>query len=265
MPDIAGSWEFILASTAQPGYATGMEAALQEGQTLNTSGPGSYVFNGEISASGAQLNFVGFTPAAGQNNPPNIVFGGNCAPAADNTGNSLTGSISGVGGSMNFTFTENGNVFNVNATLDASGQSLDSGTYTAQSGSGCNDSGTITGKIVAKLSGTYTGPICQPLDTSCQSGTNDTATATLSQSGTTLTVSMVLTGADSTSFTLTGPVTGNEFTVQGTFRGSDVAYDGYYELTYDAITGNNDIPSLYLVNTTSPSQQAALLTVPQTP
>jgi len=266
MPNIAGSWEFILASTTQPGSSTGLEVALKEGLALDTSGDngaGSYVYTGQISASGPQINFVGFTPGAGQNSPPNIVFGGNCAPAADNTGNSLTGSISGVGGSMNFTFTENGNVFNVSAILDASGSSIDSGTYTAQSGNVCTDSGTIAkGSIVSKLSGTYSGQLCRPLDTSCIE-TQDTATTTLSQSGTTLTVSMILTGADKTSFTLTGPVTGNEFSVQGTFQGTSVAYYGYYELTYDSFTGVNDIPSLYLVNAASPSQQAGLLTVPQ--
>jgi len=254
MPNIAGSWEFILTSTTQPGYSTAMEAALKEGQTLVTSGAGGYVYTGQISASGPQLNFVGSTPSA------SIVFGGNCAPAADNTGNSLTGSISGVGGSMNFTFTENGNVFNVSATLDASGQLIDSGTYTAQSGSGCNDSGTLTrGEIVPKLSGTYTGQLLL-------NNNHDSATATLSESSTgTLTVNMVLTGADNTSLTLTGPVTGNAFFVQGTFQGTTLAYYGYYELTYDAITGVNDIPSLYFVNAASPTQQAGLLTVPQTP
>src|ERR1022692_528815 len=120
MPNIAGSWEFILASTTQPGYSTGLETALKEGTALDTSGAGSYLYTGQISAFGSQLNFVGFTPTGG------VVFGGNCTPAADNTGNDLTGSISGVGGSINFTFTENGNAFTVNAILDASGQSIDS-------------------------------------------------------------------------------------------------------------------------------------------
>jgi hypothetical protein len=259
MPAVAGSWEFILNSTTTPGQSTGMEVALQEGQTLEASGSGQYVYNGQISASGAQINFVAFTPGAGQNSPPNIVFGGNCAPAADNTGNSLTGSISGVGGSMNFTFTENGNVFNVTATLDASGTFIDSGTYTAQSGSACNDSGTISsGKIVPKLSGTYTGQLLV-------NENNDNATATLSESGAgTLTVNMVLSGADNASFTLTGPVTGNAFSVQGTFAGTTLAYYGYYELTADS-SGTLDVSSLYLVNAASPTQQAGLLTVPQTP
>jgi hypothetical protein len=270
MPDIAGSWEFILASTAQPGYSTGMEVALQEGTTLDTSGAGSYAYTGQISASGTQISFVGFAPGATQTSPPNLVFGGNCPPATDNTGNSLIGSISGVGGSMNFTFTENGNVFNVNAILDASGESIDSGTYTAQSGNVCTDSGTIvSGKTVSKLSGTYTGQLCQPLDSSCQSGADDNATVTLSQSGTTLAVSMVLTGADNTSFTLTGPVTGNAFSVQGTFQGSAVSYDGYYELTYDSLDSAYDIQSVYLQNVActaaNPQTCGSLLTVPQTP
>jgi hypothetical protein len=258
MPNIAGSWEFILASTTQPGYSTGLEVALQEGQALDTNGIGSYVYTGQISASGPQINFVGFTPTG------NILFGGNCIPAANNTGNSLTGSLSGFVGSMNFTFTEDGNVFNVSATMEASGASIAGGTYTAQSGGECNDTGTITGQIVSKLSGTYAGQICQPLDISC-SGARDNAAVTLSQSGTTLAVDMLLTGADNTSLALTGPVTGNEFYVQGTFQGTTVAYYGYYELTYDPSTGVDDVPSLYLVNTSSPSQRAGLLTVSQTP
>jgi hypothetical protein len=262
MPNIAGSWEFILASTTQPGYSTGLEVALQEGLILDTNGPGSYLYTGQISASSTQINFVGFRPGAGQNSPPNVVFGGNCLPAADNTGNSLTGSISGVGGSMNFTFTENGNVFNLSAILDASGQSIDSGTYSAQSGNVCTDSGTITsGQVVPKLSGTYAGQLCQPLESSCL-GTQDSATATLSQSGTTLTVNMVLTGADNTSFTLTGPVTGNAFFVQGMFQGSSVGYYGFYETASNV---NAEVPTLYLANAASPTQPAGLLTVPQTP
>jgi hypothetical protein len=48
-----------------------------------------------------------------------------------------------------------------------------------------------------------------------------------------------------TSFTLTGPVTGNAFFVQGTFEEQAVSYNGYYELTYDSLTNANDIPSLY--------------------
>jgi hypothetical protein len=247
MPNIAGSWEFILASTTQPGNSTGLEVALKEGQTLDTSGAGSYLYTGQISASGPQLNFVGFTPTGG------IVFGGNCTPAADNTGNSLTGSISGLGGSMNFTLTENGNVFTVSAILDASGQSIDSGTYTAQSGSGCSDSGTIvTGNIVPKLSGTYTGHLLV-------NGNNDSATATLSESSSgTLTMNLVLSGADNASLTLTGPVTGNSFSVQGTFQGTIISYYGYYELTHTT-------PGLYLVNAANPAQEAGLLTIPTTP
>jgi hypothetical protein len=266
MPNISGPWEFILASSAQPGYSTGLEVAMQEGTMLDTSGSGSYAYTGQISAASSQINFVGLTLGAHPTSAPHVTFGGNCAPAANDTSNSLTGAISGLGGTMNFTFTENGNVFNVNAILDASGSSIDSGTYTSQSGSVCVDSGTITsGKIVSKLSGTYTGKLCEPLDNSCEAGAADSATVTLSQSGSTLTVSMVLTGIDNTSFTLTGPVTGNEFSVSGTFEGSTVAYEGYYELTYDSSDSMYDTQALYLVNAADSTQQAGLLTVPVIP
>jgi len=278
IPGISGSWEFIAASTTNPGYSTGIEVALKEGQVFVN---GNYAENGQLSASGQQISFVGFTPGPSLNSPPNVAFGGNCAPATTDPGNSLSGSISGVGGSMNFTYTENGNVFNVTAVLDANGQSLDSGTYTeqaapaGQSNGACDgssntviDMGTIIGKIVSKLSGTYTGQVCQPLDTAC-TNPPDAATATLSQSGTTLTVNLLLSGTDNTSFTLTGPVTGNAFFVQGTFDGQAVSYNGYYELTYDSLTNANDIPSLYFENAacSAPNPQSCgnLLTVPQTP
>lgn len=275
MPNISGSWEFIAASSTNPGYSTGIEVALQEGKVF---ADGGYQENGQLSAGGPQINFIGFTPGAGLKSPPNIIFGGDCAPASTNPGNGLVGSISGLGGTLNFTYTENGNVFNVTAILDASSQSIDGGTYTeqaaqaGQSNGVCNgntdptviDTGTITGKIVPKLSGTYTGQMCQPLDTSC-TNPQDTATATLS-GGATLTLNLLLSGPDNASLTLTGPVTGNAFFVQGTYQGQSVAYDGYYELTYDSADNLIDIPTLYLVNATNSTQPtyAGTLTVPQT-
>jgi hypothetical protein len=85
---------------------------LTEGQVFVD---GNYAANGQVSASVQQINFVGFTPGAGRNSRPNIVLGGNCAPATNNAGNGLSGSVSGVDGSMNFTHSENGHVFNVTA------------------------------------------------------------------------------------------------------------------------------------------------------
>jgi hypothetical protein len=78
---------------------------------------------------------------------------------------------------------------------------------------------------------------------------------------------LLLSGVDNTSFTLTGPVTGNAFFVLGTFEGQTLAYYGYYELTYDSLDNAFDIQTLYLVNATNPSQPAyaGSLTVPQTP
>ena len=273
MPNVSGAWEFLLAPTGDPQTQTGLEVALQEGQMLDTSangGAGSYIYTGQISASGAQVSFVTLTPGSTLTSPPNVAFGPNCPPATVSNGDSLSGSVSGLGGPMNFTFTENGNVFTVNAVLDATGQSIESGTYTAQSGtaqsgSGCNESGTIvSGKLVSKLSGTYTGKLCQPLDSSC-AGTPDSATVTLSQSKTTLTASMVLSGTDNASITLTGPVAGNTFSVSGTFEGTTVTYYGYYELTYDKTTNAYDTQTIYLANAADPSVKAGLLTVPVLP
>jgi hypothetical protein len=265
IPNISGPWEFIAASSNSPGSSTGIEVALQEGQIF---AGGIYAETGQISASGLQINFVGISPGAHQTSPPNIVFGGNCAP--DSAGNSLSGSVSGVGGNMNFTFAENGSVYDVTAILDASGQSIDSGTYTLQSGPGCggDTGGTITrGQIVPKLAGTYTGKLCEPLDSACSNGAQDGATVTLSESSGNLTANMILTGADNTSFSLQGPVTGNAFFVQGTFEGQSVNYYGYYELTYDSSDNTYDIQTLYLVNATNSAEptHAGTLTVPLIP
>jgi hypothetical protein len=278
MPNISGAWEFIAASTTSPGYSTGVEVALQEGQVFNNT-TGGYDETGQISASSTQLSFVGLNYLNG-NTQATIVFGGNCTAATSDPGNDLNGSISGVGGSMNFTYTENGNVFNVTANLSADGKSM-VGTYTeqapltGQSNGVCSgssqDQGSITGTAVAKLAGTYQGQLCGPLDSSCVGGAQDSATATLSESGSgTLTVNVVLTGADNAAFTLTGPVDGNFFSVQGTFGGQSVAYDGYLTNTYDQLDGLYDIPGLYLANVdyaTSPPTPtyAGTLTVPQTP
>jgi hypothetical protein len=282
MPNIAGPWEFIASSTSSPGYSTGIEAALQEAQVFSTQ-TGTFVSTGQISAGGAQVNFLALN---GLKNgvPSTIGFSGNCTPATIDlqtgvpTGNSLTGSISGLAGSMNFTYVENGNVFIVTGDLSADGKSM-TGTYTeeaAQTGNTngtCNgdgtilDQGNISGTVVSKLSGTYTGKICEPLDFSCLAGPKDIATATLSESSSgTLTASIVLTGADNASITLQGPVTGNYLSVQGTFNGQTVVYEGYAE---NIPSGNFIVPTLYLANLDINSSQptatyAGTLIVPQT-
>ncbi|MGA7217160.1 MAG: hypothetical protein WBX38_02540 [Candidatus Sulfotelmatobacter sp.] len=260
MPNISGAWEFVANSTTNPGYTTNIEVALQQGQILVD---GDYQENGQLTASSQQISFVGFAPSG------SIVFGGNCASASTPTANSLTGNLSGLGGTLSFTYSEDGNIFQVNAVLDASGQTIDSGTYTeqaaapGQSNGVCNgstdqtviDTGSVTGKSVSKLSGTYMGKLCEPLDATC-ANTPDAATASLSQSGATLTMNLLLSGADDTSFTLTGPVTANAFSVQGTFQGQTLTYYGYYGLTYDSSDNSNDIQTLYLVNATNSAQPA---------
>jgi hypothetical protein len=125
IPDVSGFWALVASSSTNPGYSTDIEVALKEGQVFVN---GRYSWNGQLSASGQQISFVGFTLGAAPNNSPTMTFDGNCTAATTNPGNSLTGSVSGVGGSMNFAYTENGNVFNVTAVVDASGQVLDSGT-----------------------------------------------------------------------------------------------------------------------------------------
>ncbi|HEY3973260.1 MAG TPA: hypothetical protein VGM18_09670 [Candidatus Sulfotelmatobacter sp.] len=239
--NIQGPWEFVAYSTG--GYVTGIDVALVEGQVLVS---GLEEPNGQISASSAQITFVSLDPATSDATG----FGGiNCLPVTST--NSLgPGSVTALGAPINFTFTQNGNVFNVTGTLSGDGSSIFNGTYTAQAGNPCTDpGGTITGTVLTKLTGSYTGTMCPPSSSSCQSSQDftDNATATLSESSSVLTLTLALTGTDNTSFTLTGPVTGNAFIVQGTFQGQTLTYNGYAEIVGNA-------RSLYLVNGTSSAQ-----------
>jgi len=245
IPNIAGPWEFI-AYSSNGSKPTGIEVALQEGKTLLD---GIYTPNGQISASSAQIAFVTLDPASGDI----VSFGGTCPPAANSSSSLTPGSVSALNAPFTFTYTENGNAFNVTGTLASDGQSLLNGTYTSQSGDACTDGGTITGMVVPKLSGTYVGQLTLP------DGSTDSASATLTESSGNLTINVVLTGTDNTSLTMTGPVTGNSFTVQGTFQGQTVEYYGYYEVV-------KNIPSIYFVNATNPAQPAyaGTLGVPQT-
>jgi hypothetical protein len=244
IPSIAGSWELI-ANSSTNGTETGIELALKQGQSLVG---GVEQPNGSISASSSQIAFVTIDPTTGNA----ISFGGSCTPT-ENSSNSFTGTISSLGGPFNFTYTEDGNLFNVTATLSADGQSILNGTYTSTD---CADSGTISGTVVPGLSGTYAGQVTLP------GPSVDTSTATLSESAETLTANLALTGANNTNLTLTGPVTGKSFSIQGTFQGQVVTYLGYYEITYDCLDQLYDLPTLYLVNAQDPSQPGDLLTLP---
>lgn len=251
IPNIAGSWEFIATSNADTVHSTGIEVALKAGQSLVN---GVEQANGQVSATGAtQIAILTIDASTGT-----VAFGGNCSLTGSG-GYSLAGNIASLGGPLNFTYTENGNVFNVTTTLSADGKSA-MGTYSAASGSNCAAIGTITGTVVPKLSGTYAGQLTLP------DGTNDTVTATFSEdSNSVLTLSLVATGPDHTSFTMTGPVTGNAFLVQGTFLGQSVAYEGYFTQVLDPLT-QTMVPAFYFVNTTNATQPAyaGTLTPPTT-
>lgn len=261
VPNVAGAWEFLAVSG--DGSVTGIDVALKEGQVLVN---GIEQPDGQITATSAQIIF---TSVASVSQNINITeFGGNCLPVT--SANDLgPGSVTAVNAPINFTFTENGNVFTVSGTLSGDGLSLLNGTYTPQSGNSCSDpGGTITGTVVPKLSGSYTGQMCPPASASCQNPQDfsDTVTATVSESSSgTLTLGLVLTGTDNTNLTMTGPVTGNAFLVQGTFQGDALTYYGYYEQVYDSTLQMN-VPSLYFVNATNAAQPmyVGTLAVPQT-
>jgi len=243
IPNIGGAWEFIAVSSSNTTQETGIEVALKAGQTLVN---GVEQPDGQVSATANQISILTINASTGT-----VAFGGNCSLTGSG-GNGLEGTINALGGPFNFTYTKNGNVFNVTGSLGGDGKSA-VGTYSSASGNSCTDSGTVTGTAVNKLSGTYVGKLTLP------DGTNDAVTATLNEdSNGNLTLGLVATSPDAISFTMTGPVTGNAFLVQGTFQGQQVAYAGYYELTTSAM-----VPSVYFVNATnSPSAYAGTLTPP---
>jgi hypothetical protein len=261
-PNIAGPWEFV--AVAKNGSVTGVEVALTESQVLVN---GVSQASGQLSASGAQIAFVSLATVNGNVNISD--FGGSCAATVTSNNGLGPGMVTGFGETVTFSYTANGSVFNVTGTLSGDGSSIVNGTYTAQSGNACSDNGgQITGTKVSKISGTYQGAMC-PLGVSsatCSNAANfsDTATATASESGSTLTVTLNFTaGPDAgTNLTMSGPVTGNAFSVSGTYQGQTVTYYGYYEQVYSSTVGAS-VPSLYFVNSSDPSVSVGTLGVPQ--
>jgi hypothetical protein len=259
LPKISGPWEFIAVSN--DGSWTAIDVALQEGATLVNGAPTP---NGQISASSQQIAFLSVSEVSQSINATG--FGGNCLPA--NLSNSLgPGSIMTQGGTLTFTLTENGNVFNVTGNMSGDDTQFLSGTYTPQTGNTCTDpGGTITGQTIAKLGQTFTGTMCPLPGTSCTSKSEftDTVTsATLSESSSgTATLTFILTGTDNTTFTMTGPVTANAFSVTGTFQGQPITFYGYYE---QVGRPGSTVGELYLVNAASPSTSIASLQILQVP
>ncbi len=259
LPKISGPWEFIAVSSSAS--LTAIDVALQEGSTLVNGVPTP---DGQISADSQQITFLSVSDVSQSINATG--FGGNCLPVT--LSNSLgPGSITAQGGTLNFTFTENGNLFNVTGTMSGDDTQLVTGTYTAQMGNSCADSGgTITGQTVPKLSGTFTGTMCPLPGTSCASKsdfTDNVTSATLSDSSSgTATLTFILTGTDNTTFTMTGPVTGNAFSVTGTFQGQPVIFYGYYEQVGHP---GSTVGTLYLVNAVNPLTSIASLQILQIP
>jgi len=238
-PNVAGAWEFIAISNS--GSVTGIEVALTEGKVLVD---GIQQPNGQISATSSQISFVSLDP----NTLAITGFGGPCQPITGVSG--LTGSATTADGPIQFSFTENGNVFNVTATLGGDGKSVLEGTYTADIPNSCaaDNGGTITGLAVSKVSGNFKGKMC-PLSTICsgsQEFTNSVIAAASENSSSVLTLNLTLTGTDNTTLTLSGPVSGKAFVLQGTVQGEIVSYNGYYETV-------NNVPSIYLADTTNPA------------
>ena len=238
IPNVSGAWEFQASSSSNSNTFTGIEVALKEGQIIVN---GMQQPNGQISASGAsQIAVVSVNP-----NTPSVVFGGSC-PQASGGAYDLNGSVASLGGPVTFTYTENGNAFNVTGTLSGDGKSF-LGTYTSAS-STCVDSGSISGSVVPKLTGTYDGQFTLP------DGTSENVTLTLTESSSgALTANVVGTSPITINFTLTGPVTGNAFSVQGTYQSQQVTYEGYFGVQVLDPVLNTYVSGVYLVNATNPA------------
>jgi hypothetical protein len=242
-PNIAGSWEFI--ATSQSGTMTGIETALTEGQVLEN---GLEVPNGQIAASGSQIDFITLTTTDGNVNISSFSDGCGATPT---TVNNLSGAVSGLGNPITFTFTANGNVFNATATLSSDGTSITNGTYTPQGTTACDQNGgTIIGTAVTAATGTYQGQMCSPAESSCSSY-DDSVTATITAKSGQLTLGLVLTGKDNTNFSPVGPLAGNAFSVEGTFEGNAVTYYGYFEAVYSS-TQQTTAQAVYLINSADP-------------
>jgi hypothetical protein len=237
IPNIAGAWEFQAASNGNTTSFTGVEVALKEGQTLIN---GVQQPNGQISAAGAsQISVVSVDLANAT-----VVFGGNC-PVTGSGGNSLSGSLQSLGGPITFTYSENGNTFDVTASLSGDGKSI-TGTYT--SSGACSDSGTITGTALPKLTGTYVGQFTLP------DGASDSVTVTLSENSSSVLTANLL--GSTSNFTLSGPVTGNAFSAQGTFQGQQVTYEGYFGVQVIDPVSQLPVTGIYFVNATNSAQPA---------
>jgi len=238
---VAGPWEFV--ATSNDGAVTGIEVALVEGTAIVG---GMQQPDGLISADNAQIALVSLSPKT----LDLTAFGGSCGPVT--SANSLgPGTVNGPGEPVSFTLAENGNVFTVTGTLSSDGASLLNGSYTAQSSNACTDpGGTITGKMVPKISGTYAGQVCPPLESPCANSAafTDTVNGTASENSSgVLSLNLTITGTDNATLTLSGPVTGNAFFAQGTFNGQLVSYRGYSELVSN---GQGNVHSLYLMDVT---------------
>ena len=258
IPGISGQWELLASSTTDVGQQTFIEANLQEGQGI---AGGMFVPNGQLSAAGNQQIAILTVDSAG-----NVSFNGGC-PGTGVSG--LSGTVD-QNYNVKINYSENGNNFAATGTLSSDHKTI-LGTYTSQTGSGCLDSGTLMATAVPKVSGSFVGQLCPPANVTCvyPLDATDNATAAVSQSGASLKANFTLTGTDNTGFSMSGTVTGNAFTLQGAFQGQIITYSGYYELTFDCLTQQIDLPSIYLVNQNSigvgnPFGQVALLTMPLT-
>lgn len=253
-PNIAGSWEFI-AQSSSTGAMTAIDVALKEGSTLVNGFP---VPNGQLTADSAQIAFVNVANVSQNVNATG--FGGSCLPI--NLSNGIDpGIVTETSAPITFTFTENGYVFDVTGTLSGDGTQVLNGTYTAATGNACTDTGgTIIGSKVANLAGVYTGKMCPLPGTSCSSSSDFTDTVTTGSltegSGASATLSLLITGTDNLTFIMNGTITGNAFSVTGTFQGQPVTFYGYSE---QVTHGSNIVSSLYLVNAANPSTTIALL------
>ena len=232
--NLAGNWQFTAASTVQAGYATLVEANIQQ-------------TGANLQANGAGQIFIAAENPSGQ-----VVVGGNCAGTGTNQ---LTGSTSG--NSVTFNLNEGGNTFTINGTLTNNGTSI-TGTYQS-SGSGCIDRGTFAGALASPINGVYSGRLSFP------DGNTDDTVATITETSTNIfSANVAVSGSDVGSLTLNGTVIGAGFSASGLFQGVAVEYLAYYDPTAFAIrvfeaTSGSYVGILYAVGHSPTSQGAAFV------
>ena len=226
---LQGQWQIIAHSNVNPASSVLVEANFTQSGSTVTADKSSVVLiqgvPGAFTGLGAECD--------------NGTLGDDSAQA----------SISGQ--SVSYTLTEAGPLGTATSTgmanISGDGTQITSGTYQTPAACGFTaDNGSLTGTTIAPFSGTFAGQLLN------FTGSTDSVSVTLSQSGYTLNVVGTDAGAP---ITLTGKVVGATFDVTGVVQGQSREYVGVFDTTakaflvYDnqfqslgSLTGQSSVP-----------------------